>query len=307
MAKKKFTSKNVKIDATDLAVTKIGEMPSADKSPIFIIFVFGIFILFVFFLPDVVGYFNKDEGGTISSTTENKKSEGEILDEQEITYYDISSTLSIDLDGGLVANNFKLADSKLSFDITNNGISKYYFSKKNYFAELYSSDNTLIERVILDKDSVAKDTTKSYSYSLFSSNVTNITKISFITKDISDYPAITLNDDKLICSNKNESITYEFKEDKLVKINDSYTYLKPTSEILYQNDVSSWQNKVAKYNTLNGVTSTFTASSTGFVVDTTIDLKEASISNFESDYYYEYETLAKVVSFEMAARGFNCN
>lgn len=311
--KKKFSYKNLKVNEEDLAVTKIGEMPDENKNPIFIFFVFGILIVFIFFLPDVVQYIHPENATIMENPTSSENNPViEETSQSELVYYDLNDSLAITLEEGIKVDHFKISNDTLFFTITNNKISKFYFSKRNYFVELYTEDKTLLERIILTKDSIAKDNSKDFSYSIQSSTASNVAKIVFVEKEIEDYPNVVLtkNEDAmetLTCVKDYETIVYKFKDEKLTSITDTVNYTKSGSELDYQMDLSLWQNRVNTYNTIAGMSSSFISNDTGFIVNTVLDLANVKISSVDNVNYYEYETLAKVVSFEMEARGFRCS
>lgn len=311
--KKKFDYKNLKVDENDLAITKIGEMPNENKSPIFVIVVFGILITFIIFLPDIVSYFSEGNIPFINgpSVIEEENTPQDST-KKELVYYNLDSATLIKLEEGIKVSDFKMENNKLAFTINNTNESKFYFSKRNYFIELYSEDKTLLERIILTKDSISKDSSKEYSYSVLSNTALNATMIVFVEKQVEDYPVVTLSTNEereeiLTCVREDEVITYKFKDEKLEAIIDVLNYVRNDNDILYLNDVMSWQSKVSSYNNINGITSSFISNDNGFVVNTMLDLANVKPEALDNDYYYGYKTLAKVVNFEMEARGFRCN
>lgn len=309
--KKKFSYKDLKVNEEELSITKIGEMPNENKSPIFLVFVFGFLIVFVFFLPELVSYFGKKDSTTTNQVVENNKENPEDENEEEIIYYDIQDSLEVNLENKIKINQFKLQNNSLSFLVTNTQESTFDFSKKNYFLEFYTEDKTLLERVILVKESIPRTSNKEYTYSLMAQTSSNAKKLAFVEKQVEDYPNMSLtkneNGEQVFeCVKDYESITYTFKEDKLQKITDVVNYTRGGNEINYQLELASWQSKVANYNTIAGITSSFMSNETGFMVNTVLDLPNVKISSVTNDAFYKYETLAKVVSFEMQARGFSC-
>lgn len=312
--KNKFDYKNLKINEENLAITKIGEMPNEEKNPLFLLLVFGIFLIFVFFLPNIVNYIseNNKTGEVESSSSTNTTDTSEVEEEQEVTYYNISDNLSLTLEDTLKVDNFKISNNTLSFRITNKGDSRFYFNTKNYFIELYNEYNTLLERVIMEKDSISKDSSKDFSYDIASNTALNASRIIFVIKDEEDYPIVNLTtndsgDEVLTCSKDSEVITYSFKNDNLINITDVLNYSKTSSDLTYQNDLALWQSRVATYNNIDGISSSFVESANGFVVNTVVDVVNAKVSSANNDYYYSSDTEAKVVNFEMEARGFSCN
>lgn len=311
--KKKFSYKNLIVNEEELSITKIGEMPNANKSPIFLFFVFGLLFAFVFFLPEVVSYFG-DESGIITGNPviDNPTGDTEELTPVELTYYDISANLVVNLEEEINIKNVQINNNTLSLMIVNNKTTKFYFSKRNYFIELYSEEKMLLERIIMSKESVASGISKDFSYTIRPETATNATKIVFVEKEIDDYPNVSLiqndaGEEMLACVKTYETINYKFKDSKLLAITDVVNYTRGTNELDYQTNLALWQSRAASYNNIEGMSSSFISNDTGFIVNTVLDLANTKKSSIDNDNYYEYETLAKVVSFEMQARGFSCN
>lgn len=311
--KKKINYKELKIDESDLAVTKIGEITNQEKSPIFLFFIFGILFVVAFFLPTITAkieeYRNPIVEEPIEKPNEGGNQEGEATN---LTYYDLSSDLSFSLEDTLQVNHFVVGTNTIAFDIKNIGQSKFYFSKKNYFLELYTEDKTLLERIILNKDSIAKDNSKTFSYEILSTTASNAKKVLFVEKSVLDYPNVTLEEDEsgkssLVCTKSTETITYEFMKEKLVSINDTVNYVKTGDEVSYQQTLYLWQQKVTSYTPIEGASASLIESVNGFTGTAVIDLNKVKASTLNNRYYYEKDVLPKVVKFEMEARGFSCN
>ena len=309
--KKKFSYKNLKVNEEELSITKIGEMPNENKSPIFLVFVFGLLLVFIFFLPEIVSYFSGKDSNLVNNPVVDNKEKSTSDEKEDIVYYTINDALEINLENGIKLNQFKINNDSISFSVTNSKDVDYNFNKKNYFMELYTEEQTLLERVILEKDSISKKNSKEYSYSLLTSTIAGAKKIVFIEKQVDDYPNITLTKNEageqiLVCKKDFETLSYTFKEDKLQKITDAVNYARSGNELNYQLDFSLWQSRVNNYNAISGITSTFMSNDTGFMVNTVLDLENVKNSSMDNDTFYKYETLAKVVDFEMKARGFDC-
>lgn len=307
--KKKFDYKNVKVNEEELSITKIGEMPNEDKSPIFIFLVFGILLIFIFFLPNIVNYVTNNGVPILEKNPPKESTSGqENIPQKEISYYPISDTLTVNIEEGIVANQFKIEDSTLTFKVTNHLSSRYYFSKHNYFIELYDDNKTLLERLIMTKNALASKETVDESYSITASNATQIV---FVEKTIEDYPNVELTtgenqDQMMVCKKDYTTLTYHFNEEKLQSITDVMDYPNNGSTT-FQEDLLYWQNQVATYNSITGVTSSFGSNANGFIVNTVIDLQKASLNKMENENYYALDTMPKVVHFEMLARGYQCN
>lgn len=307
----KFDSKKVRVNEEELAITKIGELTMAEQNPLFIFLVFGSLLLFIFFLPTLVNYFNKEEEKPDYSlpNKQDKVDNSDTMDNQDEVIYELSNTLSISLEENIIIKDFYLEDTHFTFTVTNNRNTRFSFNQKNYFLEMYSDDNTLLERIILVKDTIAKGASVDFSYSVMESTAANAKKIRFVEKGVADYPNITLEktetgEQLLVCENDGETLTYHFKENKLETINEVVNYSNQNTS--YSVKLEEWKNKVNLYNNTNGVLSTFMEAGNSFVVNTIVDLKMANINTLSNAYYYLLDTEPKVVKFEMESRGFRC-
>ena len=313
MAKrKKFSYKNLKINQEELAVTKIGEMPNINKSPLFLLVIFGILLVFIFFLPDVVKYITNEDGTVMNNGTNNSDSNDNPDDmaSNDLEFYDLKPNLSLNIEDGIVASDFVLSNNQISFKVTNNLANRFYFGKHNYFIELYDNDRTLLERIILGKDAIAKGESLNFNFKIKTDTQNNATQIVFVEKTVDDYPNITLNknssgDEILVCTHNGETINYTFQNDQLKAINDLITQNAGTNN--YQQNLYLWQSKVASYNQLEGFTATLSSTTNGFNVNIMIDIATGDINGANNNIYYSSDNLPKVINFEMEARGFDCN
>lgn len=314
MAKQKKQNdytKNIKINEEELSITKIGEMTTAEQSPFLVIGIFITLLVFIFFLPSLVNLIKGDTTKTEVSTPSQKEPGSENPpEEKEETYYEISDSLKITLEETLLVNNFKIENQEIGFTLTNNGETRFNFNRKNYFLEMYTEDNTFLERIILKKDSIPKGESVTFHYPILETTHTNVKKIRLVEKEIADYPNIELEkneagEEVLVCTTNTETITYKFQNQNLRTITDVINYPYSEDEN-YKTKLEEWKIKVAKYNATAGITSMFVDTGVGFVVNTTLDLPNVKIADTENENYYAYETKAKIVKFEMDARGFTC-
>lgn len=312
MAKKeKFNSKNVKINKEELSITKIGELETAEQSPLFVLILFGVILIFVFLLPTIVnlikGPNEKPDYSLINKPQENNPEEEP--KENENSYYDFSDTLSIDLEEKVNVNEFALNGNTLSFKVTNTNETRFSFQSNHYFLELYSETDTLLERIYLGDTIVFRASDLVLQFTLNSNTALNMKKVLFTKKEIADYPNVVLekneNEEEILtCTKDTENLTYKFQKEKLFSISHVVNYSSTISN--YESILNTWQTNSEKLNNKEGITSIFVNAGNGFVVNTSIDLKIAKLNDVENTSYYPNETLAKVVSFEMEARGFNC-
>lgn len=313
MAKKeKFNSKKVTISEEELSITKIGELETTEQSPLFVLILFGFILVFIFFLPTIANLIKapneKPDYSLLEKPQENNQEE-KPREEPKNSYYQYSDTLSIDLEEKIKINEFALVGNTLSFKVTNANETRFSFQKDNYFLELYSEEDTLLERIYLGDATVSRETDMVLQFALNSNTALYMKKLSFAKKEIADYPNVTLEkneneEEVLICTKDKETLTYKFQKDKLFSISHVVNYSSTISN--YESILNTWQTNSEKLNNMTGITSIFVDAGTGFVVNTTIDTKTAKLNEVENTSYYPNETLAKVVSFEMEARGFSC-
>lgn len=305
--KVKFDSKNVVVNKEPLAITKIGEIENEEQNPLLFLFIiFAILISFSFFLPNIMSLFNKSEEDVYNTTPkiEDKKP---VEEKKEDVYYDLSQSLVIKINDNLKMENISFNDKILTFILINNTTNSYNINK-NYFIEFYTENKTLLERVMIKKDNLRKDEGKSYTYEI-NSDVSKIKKIRVVEKEENDYPnvEVTKNDlgeENIVCVKKNDEITYKFKENKLVAITNEIRF--NASEPNYEINKENYQKLNNQYNEKEGIISNFVDFEGGFVFNANLDLKNMKNTNKINSYYYGYDTLAKVVNFEMNAQGFSC-
>lgn len=313
MAKKeKFNSKKVTISEEELSITKIGELETTEQSPLFVLILFGFILVFIFFLPTIANLIKapneKPDYSLLEKPQENNQEE-KPREEPKNSYYQYSDTLSIDLEEKIKINEFALVGNTLSFKVTNANETRFSFQKDNYFLELYSEEDTLLERIYLGDTTVSRETDMVLQFALNSNTALYMKKLSFAKKEITDYPNVTLEkneneEEVLTCTKDKETLTYKFQKEKLFSISHVVNYSSTISN--YESILNTWQTNSEKLNNMTGITSIFVDAGTGFVVNTTIDTKTAKLNEVENTSYYPNETLAKVVSFEMEARGFSC-
>ena len=277
-----------------------------------VIFIFIAFILVVYFIDDISIFFNNLLGRETAPTIENnanskdKNNQNETSTEPEIEYYSYSDDLKISFNG-LSIDDFKLGNDALAFDVNNLSLEKIDLANKKIFLETYDENKTLLERFKLDINVVANNSKITLAL--------NIKKpfnyMTILEKDVDDYPALTLNsntngESSISCVKDKETITYTFKEASLISINHRIVD-NDINGINYNNNLSSYQNKVNTYKEIEGVTANLTSDLNGYTVDITLDLAKADLSKINEKYYYAYHEDAKVINYEMPAYGFTCN
>ena len=288
--------------------------PDKQKSPIAMLVLFGALLAFMIFMPEVLNYVNKTFGTDLhiqSGSTASNTTEGDDEQKQELTMYDFNDNTVITLDKLSFQTFVKSIEDdeyKLSFTLKNTGTQLYSFSKKLYF-EFYDSNSTFIGRSYLENiTDITGGVTNRYQVSINKTIYDQAKKIELVQRTDDDYPAVTLTQDLLTCTNSKYNIVYTFDSNqRLTNIKDMYTYTKPDDIVAYSSDLITYKAKIDNLDRLDGVTAVLAENETGFITTIAIDYKQADYSQLSSDTkYYKKDTYARIIKFEMSAKGYNC-
>ena len=314
MAKRKIKEPIV-IDKTPLKATSLGNLETKENGPLVAILWVGLLVVCIISLPYIADFVQNYQNNKIIDTptkkpdhTSDNNTQGEITKDQ--TIYNFEKNLVI-TENKFNLSDFSVSNNALTFKITNVGGDVDYFKKHNYFVELFNDDKTLLQRIKFDGITINKSKTITLNV-----DAVSFTKISFIEKDVKDYPNVTLKKvseiPTLTCQNKDLKVIYTFSADednKLKTIETNYSYASSNKD--YEQMLSRYETYATSYNSLGGVKATLIPINTGFTFKVNIDLAtipEASYtSTFTDKYYYSLDTEAKIVAFELKTSGFTCN
>ncbi len=314
MAKRK-TKEPIVIDKTPLKATSLGNLETKENGPLVAILWVGLLVVCIISLPYIADFVQNYQNNKIIDTptkkpnhTSDNNTQGEITKDQ--TIYNFEKDLVI-TENKFNLSDFSVSNNVLTFKITNVGGDVDYFKKHNYFVELFNDDKTLLQRIKFDGITINKSRTITLNV-----DAGSFTKISFIEKDVKDYPNVvlkTVNETPtLTCQNKDLKVIYTFSTDednKLKTIETNYSYASTNKD--YEQMLSRYETYATSYNSLGGVKATLIPINTGFTFKVNIDLAtipEASYtSTFTDKYYYSLDTEAKIVAFELKTSGFTCN
>lgn len=312
MAKKKYN--NVTIKDEELVPTTIGVYDNKLKNPIGIFLLIIAFVAIVFYMPQIQTYVNKFLGKTedVSNSSNNQNNNNnndntnpgdDNDDTDEITKYNISSDLVIETDKYLI-NGVKLENNVLSLNFQNKSSSKIDLDV--YYAELYSSENTLLERVKLGEDNILSQGLNSYTYTINS----NPSLISIVTKTENDYPNVNLKTDEngqgvLKCTLGNESYDYYFTNNLLGRV--TYTITRNNDgSVSYFDDSKKYFELNTSYNGLDGINALYTPTANGFSFTMNVDLSKSDLSIIKNKNIFDFQTSPKEVKFKQEARAYKC-
>ena len=316
---KRNKKEQIVINNEELQATTLGYLEDEKKGPFGLIFLFLIFIVFAFFLPEITNYVNKLMGknttGIIEPTVDPTKKDDKDNNEEEAKMYDITDSLTFDYTSIKFSEFKKYEDNNkyyISFRLDNNSDKMIDLSKSKYFIETYSEDKTLLERHIFN---YTKLNTKSYTTEIIEltyDEYNKANKIIISYKTLEDYPEVSLNIDTnseyvLSCSNSKNKLIYTFNKDsKLVRINDTVNYANDNSSN-YANALINYRNQVANFNNIDGISSSLVEITTGFTVTTDVNVKTVNLNSVNNSNYYGTDAIPKEVKFEMESRGYSCN
>ncbi len=316
---KRNKKEQIVINNEELQATTLGYLEDEKKGPFGLIFLFLIFIVFAFFLPEITNYVNKLIGknttGIIEPTIDPTKKDDKDNNEEEAKMYDITDSLTFDYTSIKFSEFKKYEDNNkyyISFRLDNNSDKMIDLSKSKYFIETYSEDKTLLERHIFN---YTKLNTKSYTTEIIELSYDEYNKANKIIisyKTLEDYPEVSLNIDTnseyvLSCSNSKNKLIYTFNKDsKLVRINDTVNYANDNSSN-YANALINYRNQVANFNNIDGISSSLVEITTGFTVTTDVNVKTVNLNSVNNSNYYGTDAIPKEVKFEMESRGYSCN
>lgn len=318
MAKKK--KEQIVLNKTGLMPTTIGTLDQKENGPIVAIVLIVLFVVCIFLLPYVNEWLQEPDQITKSPPSTTTPSDDEPnVDEptDDVTYYTISNDLTIDLEG-FQFSSFAVnsTNQTLNFTLTNVSGEEDFFETSNYFMELYSSDNKLLQRIKLEKENIVTSSTYSYDVSTAFSNGT-INKLTLSNIATSDYPNVSLSNDTtgtpyLTCTKDNQTLTYYFTEQEgtyeLNQLRERITFQNTAQD--YNTTLENYTTLVASLNNVAGVTTDLVPTTSGFTFELILQL--GSVTNatmnryFTDNIYYAANTEAKVVAFELESEDYTC-
>lgn len=305
--KKKVVITDQELTPTVLATIKT-QKSSIISTTINLVFIFIIFCGVAYYLPEITNqvneYFNPTE--ILAPITEPKKDDPEEPIDT-ITKYNYSPALRIDEDKFSISN-FNLLNNKLAFRINNTTKTELDMDKYNYYLELYNDKDTLLERIKVDDVKVGVSSSIVKEFDVLSSDIAYLT---FQEIKIEEYPAYIAPADeekngKLICIKDKETITYSLKNNKLLIINDQLVV--NNTDVDYATLLPTYQSLASTYNAITGVTSIVREDVDSFTFTTIVNTSSLnSVDQSFNKMVYPKDTDAKIIRFELMARGYTCD
>lgn len=276
---------------------------------VWIVLIFGIFILGVIYLPDIASYvnnyFNPDvvtpSGGNNNKNNGNDDTNN---DDEKIKEYVISDNLEITFDSFKI-NNVKKVNSKISMDIVNTSNEILDLSKDNYFINMYSEGKKLLKRVMLGDVIVSVGSTYTVSYDVDE----NVYMLSIYNLSKKDYPAYVVTSDEsnmgtLTCTKEYEKIDYLTNNNKVYAIN--LLNEVSSSDANFNTLYSTYQAMKNTYDNVEGISSSLDVINNVLTFRSIINLNVVIEGSVNLKSYYPKDTDAKVIYFEMTSMGYTC-
>lgn len=276
---------------------------------VWIVLIFGIFILGVIYLPDIASfvnnYFNPDVV-TPSGGNNNKNNGNDDVnsDDEKIKEYVISDNLEISFDSFKI-NNIKKENNKISMDIVNTSNEILDLSKDNYFINMYSESKTLLKRVMLGDVIVSVGSTYTVSYDVDD----NVYMLSVYNLSKKDYPAYVVTSDEsnmgtLTCTKEYEKIDYLTNNNKVYAIN--LLNEVSSSDTNFNTLYATYQAMKNTYDNVEGISSSLDVINNVLTFRSVINLNVVLDGSINLKSYYPKDTDAKVIYFEMTSMGYTC-
>ena len=276
---------------------------------VWIVLIFGIFILGVIYLPDIASfvnnYFNPDVV-TPSGGNNNKNNGNDDVnsDDEKIKEYVISDNLEIKFDSFKI-NNVKKENNKISMDIVNTSNEILDLSKDNYFINMYSEGKKLLKRVMLGDVIVSVGNAYTVSYDVDD----NVYMLSIYNLSKKDYPAYVVTSDEsnmgtLTCTKEYEKIDYLTNNNKVYAIN--LLNEVSSSDTNFNTFYATYQAMKNTYDSVEGISSSLDVINNVLTFRSVINLNVVLDGSINLKSYYPKDTDAKVIYFEMTSMGYTC-
>ena len=222
--------------------------------------------------------------------------------------------------GDLYLRGIKITDDYLEGIMYTKGDKQIDLDNKEYYLVIYPGSEKIdgSEVGAFKFVGLASSVEESFKYSLANVKFNSTMPYYGVMTDMdgAEYPKKELTPDafgkaNLVCTNEERTLTYTFKNDYLISLNDTFAHLhsKVIEEEEYQRDFTLYQQKAAKY----GERASIEEAEDGFVYKCDIDLedKEYKYPIDKDPEYYNSElsgesTDVSVIYYAMTGKGYDC-
>lgn len=315
---KKKKIKNIALEQTELTPTTIGIFENRKKNSIGVFVLLTLFVLIVFFLPEISNLVNKylNPDATIIPSGPNNPVEPikppEEGENKNNEFYELNETLSISRED-ITLSDFVVdkENNTLAYSLTNSSNNYQDMEALNYYLEIYNENRTLLERVkVASMTSLASGAFRNVIKNISATSADTIFYLTLVKKTTMDYPQFNLSNitvdgiGTLVCTRDNEKVTYKFRSGELSELTNEISYLSDATN--YAETLAANKLLVNNYNNSTGIVSNLIENASGHNIMTNVDLERSARTYIFNADTFTKGTEPKVVKFEMEAQNFIC-
>ncbi|MDD4705891.1 MAG: hypothetical protein PHS24_01585 [Bacilli bacterium] len=226
------------------------------------------------------------------------------------TKYPLNENTSI-VFNNIILSNVKINNNIITYDLVNKSNNPIILDTTDYYFNIYDDKSKLLKSIKLIGSITNEKINNEFTFTDFKfENIIYYGNIVIFT----NYQDIELKENdlgiaNLTCSINNNIYNYNFNNLSLKSITHNYKYENVKDIKLYLEKYDFYGNKSKKINELAPATSNIGEKDIGFEFIASIDLAKVNITDLGDyiDYnYYVLDTPAKIVKYEMEAKGYAC-
>ncbi len=285
----------------------IGNLRKQNRGTFGLIIFFLILILFAIFLPNIKNFISNINDKNIKNNISNINNEKDevvenptISDDEEI-YYEINENTNFVYDNITFAS-FVLNTNSITFNVS--AAQTINLGSRNYYVEFYTIDKTFINRIKIDSINTIPVSTTTVTEEVSANILNNAKFIKIIKIETNTMPEVTLNDNKLTCTLENDEIIYTFENNKLKNIKERLNMSNSNAD--YLDNLEKYKNYKNNYENIKGINVSFIDTGTSFDFNFEVDYSIIK-DDINLDNFYEKDTLAKVINYEMTNKNYSCS
>ena len=285
----------------------IGNLRKQNRGTFGLIIFFLILILFAIFLPNIKNFISNINDKNIKNNISNINNEKDevvenptISDDEEI-YYEINENTNFVYDNITFAS-FVLNTNSITFNVS--AAQTINLGSRNYYVEFYTIDKTFINRIKIDSINTIPVSTTTVTEEVSANILNNAKFIKIIKIETNTMPEVTLNDNKLTCTLENDEIIYTFENNKLKNIKERLNMSNSNAD--YLDNLEKYKNYKNNYENIKGINISFIDTGTSFDFNFEVDYSIIK-DDINLDNFYEKDTLAKVINYEMTNKNYSCS
>ncbi len=281
------------------------------SKPIFVFIVLTLIIGITFALPYVEDYIKNPDtflGKIYYSiiTTEPNSNDNQIVDKN--SKYILNDKTNI-VNNNINLSNILLENNQITYHIktTTNSVN---LNNSNYYLEIYDSGDNLLERVKLTGIITTTNQEKNYIFNelRINSATSYFGKINELKED--NYSEIILNTpDTLTCNKEKNQYQYKFLNNQLININQDLIYDDISNINIYLNYYQKYNSIVKDINIIKNNSANIEETDSGFVFSADLDLNiftKEKLGISDDINYYNLNTLAKIIKYDLELQGYEC-